>query len=104
MKLLLSLPIAAAMATSAVAIAQHYTEVKLVSNRMGVAPATDKFLVNPWGLSRASGSPWWISDNGTGFSTLYTGTGAVVGLDVSIPRSNPSSGAFKAGTPTGTIA
>ncbi len=106
MKILLSTPLAALLAISvpSIASAQHYTEVKLVSNRSGIAPATDKFLINPWGLSRASGSPWWISDNGTGFSTLYTGAGGIVGLDVSIPRSNPTSGPFKAGTPTGTIA
>lgn len=105
MKLLLSLPIAAVLATSttAIAIAQHYTEVKLVSNRSGIAPVTDKFLINPWGLTRTSGSPWWVSDNGTGFSSLYSGTGSIVPLDVSIPRSNPTTGPFKAGTPTGVI-
>ena len=106
MKPLLSIPISAllALAVPSIASAQHYTEVKLVSNRVGMAPATDKFLVNPWGLSRASGSPWWISDNGTGFSSLYNGAGNIIPLDVSIPRSNPTTGPFKAGTPTGTIA
>ena len=106
MKTSLSIPFAASFALAAVSVAcaQHYTEVKLVSNRTGVAAATDKFLINPWGMSRMSGSPWWISDNGTGFSTLYNGAGGIIGLDVSIPRSNPTTGPFKAGTPTGTIA
>jgi uncharacterized protein (TIGR03118 family) len=105
MKTLLSIPVAALLALSvpSVASAQHYTEVKLVSNQSGVAAATDSHLINPWGLSRASGSPWWISDNGTGFATLYTGAGGIVGLNVSIPISNPA-GPFKTGTPTGTIA
>jgi uncharacterized protein (TIGR03118 family) len=108
MKTCLSFPIAASIALSVVSFAnianaQHYGMVNLVSNKTGVAAVTDKFLVNPWGLSRAAGSPWWVSDNGTGFSSLYTGAGAIVPLDVSIPRSNPTSGVFKAGTPTGTI-
>jgi uncharacterized protein (TIGR03118 family) len=105
MKTQLSIPIASlALAFTSIASAQHYTQMNLVSNRTGMAAATDKFLVNPWGLSRASGSPWWVSDNGTGFSSLYNGAGAIIPLDVSIPRSNPTTGPFKAGTPTGTIA
>ena len=105
MKTLLSIPITAlALSIPSVAVAQHYNEVKLVSNRVGMAAATDKFLVNPWGLARTSGSPWWVSDNGTGFSSLYNGAGTIIPLDVSIPRSNPTTGPFKAGTPTGTIA
>jgi uncharacterized protein (TIGR03118 family) len=105
MKTFLSFPIAASLALSVASFAnaQRYTEVKLVSNRTGVAPATDKFLINPWGLTRTSGSPWWVSDNGTGFSTLYQGAGTKVPLNISIPRSNPTTGPFKAGTPTGTI-
>jgi len=83
--------------------AQHYTQVNLVSNVSGVAPVTDPQLVNPWGLSRSSSSPWWISDSGTGFSTLYNGAGAKQSLIVTIPKSDPSSPTFPTGTPTGTI-
>ena len=86
------------------AIAQHYTQVDLVANTSGIAPVTDPNLVNPWGLSRMSGSPWWISDNGTGLSTLYNGAGAINPLVVTIPKSDPNSKMFPAGTPTGTIA
>ena len=50
---------------------QHYTQTNLISNIPGMAPVTDPNLVNPWGLSRSSGSPWWVSDNGPGLSTLY---------------------------------
>ena len=86
------------------ASAQHYTQVNLVANTSGVAPVTDPNLVNPWGISRTSGSPWWISDNGTGLSTLYNGVGAINSLVVTIPKADPSSNTFPAGTPTGTIA
>jgi uncharacterized protein (TIGR03118 family) len=87
-----------------VAFGQHYTQVNLVSNTSGVAPVTDPTLINPWGLSRASGSPWWISDNGTGLSTLFNGAGTKVPLIVTIPKADPTSKTFPTGTPTGTIA
>src|ERR1700733_1847544 len=86
------------------ASAQHYTQVNLVANVSGVAPVTDPHLVNPWGLSRASGSPWWISDNRTGLSTLYNGAGAITPLVLTIPKANPTSKTFPTGTPTGTVA
>ena len=67
---------ACALIMSATGFAQHYTQTNLVSNAAGVAPVTDPQLINPWGLSRNSGSPWWVSDQATGFSTLYNGAGA----------------------------
>ncbi len=36
-----------------------------------VTDATDKQLINPWGISASGTSPFWISDNGAGVSTLY---------------------------------
>jgi uncharacterized protein (TIGR03118 family) len=88
----------------AVSFAQHYTQTNLVSNTSGVAPVTDPQLVNPWGLSRSSSSPWWISDNGTGFSTLYNGAGAKQALVVTVPPADPNNKNTPLGTPTGTIA
>ena len=90
--------------TPSVVHAQHYTQVNLVSNVSGVAPVTDPQLINPWGLSRSSSSPWWISDAGSGFSTLYNGAGAKQSLIVTIPKADPNDKTFPAGTPTGTIA
>jgi uncharacterized protein (TIGR03118 family) len=106
MKMFLCLAGAAWLVLSAgpLASAQHYTEVNLVANTSGVAPVTDPKLVNPWGLSRTSSSPWWISDNGTGLSTLYNGAGTINPLVVTIPKANPNSKTFPNGTPTGTIA
>jgi len=80
---------------------QSYTQTNLVADTTGPAPVTDTNLVNPWGLSRSSGSPWWVSDNGTGLSTLYDGTGAIQGLVVTIPPADPN--VSTTGTPTGTI-
>jgi uncharacterized protein (TIGR03118 family) len=81
--------------------AQQYQVTDLVSDQSGVAPAIDANLVNPWGMSRSSGSPWWISDNGTGLSTLYAGTGTAAALVVTIPTGDPTASAT--GTPTGTV-
>jgi len=85
----------------AVCFAQHYRQTILVSNTSGAAPVTDPQLVNPWGLSRSSSSRWWISDNGTGLSTLYDGAGAKQSLIVTIPPADPNK--TPTGTPTGTI-
>jgi uncharacterized protein (TIGR03118 family) len=89
--------------TGAVCFGQHYTQTNLVSNTSGVAPATDPQLVNPWGISRGSGSPWWISDNATGFSTLYDGAGVKQPLIVTIPPADPTNKNKPTGSPTGTI-
>src|SRR4029077_12009324 len=95
---------ACALIMSATGSAQHYTQTNLVSNSAGVAPVTDPQLVNPWGLSRNSGSPWWVSDQATGFSTLYNGAGAKQSLVVTIPPADPNNKNTPTGSPTGTIA
>lgn len=57
----------------AAAQAQHYTQTNLVSNVAGNAPLTDPNLQNAWGLvSSPTGSPWWVSNNAGGTSTLYS--------------------------------
>ena len=49
-----------------------YRQTNLVSDIPGLAAHTDPNLVNPWGISESAGSPFWISDNGTGVSTSTT--------------------------------
>ncbi len=93
-----------ALIMGAACFGQHYTQTNLVSNASGVAPVTDPQLINPWGLSRMSSSPWWISDNATGLSTLYNGAGAKQSLIVTIPPADPNNKNTPTGTPTGTIA
>jgi uncharacterized protein (TIGR03118 family) len=82
---------------------QRYTQSNLVSQSPGSAPATDPQLVNPWGLSRSSGSVWWVSDQATGFSTLYNGAGVKQSLIVTIPPADPTNKNTTNGSPTGTI-
>src|SRR5712672_3911087 len=93
-----------AMIMEAACFGQQYTQTNLVSNTSGVAPVTDPQLINAWGLSRASGSPWWVSDQATGFSTLYNGAGVKQALVVTIPPADPTNKNTPTGTPTGTIA
>ena len=52
----------------------------------------DPNLVNPWGECQGPGSdPIWVSDNGTGLSTVYSqGTGVVQSIVVTIPQGNPT--------------
>jgi uncharacterized protein (TIGR03118 family) len=90
--------------SAAKSVAQsQYTRTDLVSNQSGVAPNTDPLLVNAWGLVQRGPSPFWVNDNGTGFSTLYTGTGAQIPLFVAVPPA-PGSPAGTLGTPTGMVA
>lgn len=63
------------------------------------APNPDPNLVNAWGLARGSGSPWWVSDNGKGLSTLYNATGVPQALVVTIPTPDGSG----TSAPTGTV-
>src|SRR5712691_8347460 len=75
--LVLALVVGAALATvSSLLAAEHnsYTVTPLVSDQPGVAPNTDPNLVNAWGLTSSSSSPWWVSDNHTDKSTLYRGS------------------------------
>jgi|SRR5579859_6830531 len=85
---------------SSLAFAQHYTTTNLVSNIPGRAAVTDPNLQNAWGLVSSPGSPWWISNNAGGTSTLYNGAGAIVPLVVTIPNA-PSQSA--PGSPTGVM-
>src|SRR5215469_13340476 len=69
----------------------------------GMAHHTDPNLVNGWGMAAFPGSPFWISDNATGLSTLYDGHGAPQSLVVTIPAASEQP-AGTVGTPSGIVA
>jgi uncharacterized protein (TIGR03118 family) len=87
----------ALMFISSAAMAQ-FTLTNLVSNQSG-ARHKDPLLVNAWGLVYAPGGPFWISDEGTGWSTLYNDSGVNQGLEVLVPTFNGSG----TGSPTGIV-
>jgi uncharacterized protein (TIGR03118 family) len=91
------------------ALAQaQYKLTNLVSNQVDShAPTIDPLLANPWGLARSAGSPWWLSDNDTGWSTLYTAAGTQESLKVVIPTAGngpvEAAGLNGPGSPTGIV-
>ncbi len=62
-------PVSAANINSQNAFVVH----KLQSDVPGRAANTDPDLVNGWGITASTTSPWWVADNGTHRSTLYNG-------------------------------
>jgi uncharacterized protein (TIGR03118 family) len=75
-----------------------YIQTNLVSDINGLSVFTDPNLKNPWGLS-AGGTPFWVSDQGTGVSTLYNAVGLPQALVVTVP----GSGATPPQGPTGQV-
>jgi uncharacterized protein (TIGR03118 family) len=75
-----------AVAAALAAGVNSYTPQTLVTN------TSDSSLVNGWGLTAGPTTPWWVADNHTDSSTLYSGTGVKSALTVSVP-----------GGPTGTV-
>src|SRR5262249_31151668 len=81
----------------------RYQQINLVSDLPAFAQVQDTNLVNGWGISYHATFPFWVSDNGTGVTTLYAVTNdasgaphaSTVPLVVSIPGD---------GTPTGQVA
>ena len=85
----------------------QYKVTSLDSNQLRQAPTIDPLLGNAWGLARSATSPWWVSDNSTGWSTLYLANGTEESLKVVIPTAGngPTSptGLNGPGTPTGMV-
>ena len=81
------------------ASAQKVDITNLPSDLPAVSTYQDAHLVNPWGLSISPTSPWWVSDNTSGYSTLYNGSGQPQSLVVTIPSGTGSG----TGSPSGTV-
>jgi uncharacterized protein (TIGR03118 family) len=85
----------------------QYRITNLTSNQVHQAPNIDPLLANAWGLARGATSPWWISDNDTGWSTIYDAAGKQVPLRVLIPTAGNGpawpTGLNGPGTPTGIV-
>src|SRR5262249_53697067 len=94
------LSLAAAMFTAASALADTYSWTNFQSDIAGVAQHTDSNLVNPWGMAPSATGTIWVSDNGTGVSTLYNQDGTAVPRVVRIPRGVSNT---HGANPTGTV-
>jgi len=92
-----------ASAASPAFASSGYQEINLTSNVPGAAHHTDPNLINGWGMAFFPGSPFWLSDEATGLSTLYDGHGEPQSLVVSIPAASEQPPRTP-GTPTGLVA
>jgi uncharacterized protein (TIGR03118 family) len=87
------------LSTMAAGAPAGFTQVNLVSDIPGLAVTTDPSLKNPWGVSAGPATPFWVSDQVTGVSTLYNGSGVKTVLNTS-----PSGGVtIPTGSPTGQV-
>jgi len=93
-RLRLALAVPAALVTLGAPARAQYVQTNLTSDIPGRAANTDPQLQNPWGISFGAASPFWVSDNGTGVSTLYNGLGVKQGLVVTIPGGVPTGQVF----------
>jgi uncharacterized protein (TIGR03118 family) len=87
-------------ATHALAASTRYQQINLVSDGTVSGTNPDANLVNGWGVAFNPNGPVWVSDNGTGRSTLYDGQGNINSLVVQIPS---PSGFEPPGKPTGIV-
>jgi uncharacterized protein (TIGR03118 family) len=77
-----------------------YSWTNFQSDIPGVAQHVDENLVNPWGMAASANGTIWVSDNGTGVSTLYGQDGTARSLVVTIPTAARNRGT---GNPTGVV-
>jgi uncharacterized protein (TIGR03118 family) len=103
---------ASILGTAVAGLAAGFLETDLVANKSPLTDSNgishtpahvDPNLLNPWGLTASSTSPFWVSDNGAGVSTLYDNAGVARSLVVSIPAPPPGDPLGKGGTPTGVV-
>jgi uncharacterized protein (TIGR03118 family) len=75
-----------------------FHQTNLVSDQSGVALIQDPNLMNAWGITMSPTSPFWVANNDTGTSTLYSGDVTTpltkVGLIVTIPGGSPTGTVF----------
>jgi uncharacterized protein (TIGR03118 family) len=89
---------------------QGFADAPLVVDIQEVVAAkatVDANLKNPWGIATAPGLPFWIADNNSNLSTLYTGTGTVetqaVTGTATVGVAIPASATEGAANPTGIV-
>lgn len=87
------------LAAGAAIAANSYQVHNLVSDGGVPADHGDNNLKNGWGVAFNPNGFVWVSDNGSGLSTLYDGLGNPQSLVVSIPSASNSG----PGTPTGIV-
>ena len=101
--------LALGLALALPAAATPFRVFNLVTDDQSVnaAQITDPHLINAWGISHSATSPFWVSSNGQGISTLYAvnplnNATSKIGLEVTIPGAGNVTGqVFNIGAATG---
>src|SRR5215470_17952067 len=107
-------PLLAASALAGVGTSAHAGSLQLTSlvtddqtvlTGLGFPAAAhvDPNLINPWGVSFTPTSPFWVSDNGAGVSTLYTAAGVQVSPPSPVTIFTPPGQTPGTATPTGQV-
>jgi uncharacterized protein (TIGR03118 family) len=68
--------------------ANSFAQTNLIANEASLKPKlVDKNLSNAWGLASSPQTPIWVSDNNSGFATVYSGgiNGSAVSLELTVP-------------------
>ena len=89
---------AGAVSTPATALTNSFAQTNLIANKASFgAKLVDKHLTNAWGLAAGPTTPVWVSDNNSGFASVYGGgvNGSKVTLDLTVP--------VPGGNPTGQV-
>jgi uncharacterized protein (TIGR03118 family) len=84
-----------------------FVQTNLVTNDQNVVQAqqTNPNLINPWGVSESTGSPLWVSGQGSGVASVYALKGATSSgslLNVPVPNQGGAA-ASAANGPTGQV-
>jgi uncharacterized protein (TIGR03118 family) len=83
-----------------------FSQTNLISDGSVTAQVTDPNLINPWGVSYGSvgtGGEFWISDGGTGLTSIDTISSSAVSLNLFPPVTIPSGATGGTSTPTGQV-
>lgn len=87
-----------------------FTDTALVADKSEVvasAKTVDANLQNPWGIAVATGLPFWIADNNSNLTTLYSGAGDIETQEITGSSSRgiaiPPSAAGVPANPTGQV-
>ena len=83
--------------------ASGYIQHNLVSDVPLLADFTDPNLVNPWGISFTASSPFWLCDQRTGLSTIYSTAGGVFAVSATVVKVPAAGGKTTPGPCTGTV-
>ena len=74
----------------------------LVADQPGLADFTDPNLINPWGIYTSAASPFWVSDAGTGLSTVYSSNGTISATKPAVPGAKSANGVVTGGVANAT--